>query len=1117
MQITSTRKLHRAMSAVVEVLEDRRLLSSGPALTGSASVLVFNSAVPGTQNAGPSKADVLTLTDTGNAPLSLPAGGIRIVADPNASAAHATSAPAAFNVTNLASVPATLSPGQSVNLSVNYTASAAGIQAALLQIQSNDPTTAVLSVQLRGIGTQGQFGYNEPSLLQILTANNIPTNIGTSDFNNSQYPITPGPSSEVIMPRLARAGTGPVTFTPLASFDTSTQPAVRFGYYTPGDPTDRTELFTVNQSDAQAVNPTPQGATSFDPGGNTFGLYAVFPGISTSNGQPDIHYSEDSLNTLDAAHPRKFRFFPLENADGSVVANAYVVAAEDFNSTQFNSFTNLVGILRNVMPAMGATGAPVLGLENLTGAPSTTRMAFARIQNRNSTNPIVPSSFTDIVHDTNTLRIHNTGDQPLVISSLALSDPTNWQIVNPPAAGATVAANGGTLDITIKFIATSNPSHTDNQTNDTQTVNGIPLAAAGGVWNGTLTINSNDPVSPSRAVQLAGYWQDMSENENEPGLQTIVNRLFGYGTTIANSYQPNYANNGSAPVLYGEEVGSGLWNAADPSLPVSVLQLDAFHNQWSTFNGQPVEPAAMLGWYAQGSSGTTHTLFQNVPGESQSLFPYASNGPTNQPAQGSFSPGGTFGLNLDGELSQDSLNTTDINTFHRSGHSVRFWPARDGAGNLIPNAWLVGLDYQNSEFDNSDYQDTLYLVSNMRPAMQAPAPADVQAVANGSAVTLQWAPVSDGSLAGYNVYRASSASGPYTRLDTSPFSQTSFTDSNPGTGTVYYRVTAVDSGGESQATNASAQVTPATTTDTLTSQDINSTPAGSTAVVTAGRDYDVTAGGIDIGGSSADGFRYVYKQLTGNFDVSVQVSSLSQVLPNTSAGLMARASLDPGSQMVFAGASASDGYRFNYRTTVNTVGTFSKFGTLSYPNVWVRLVRQGGNFTGYYSTDGQNWTQMQSLTLSLPSTVYVGMAVSSKSTTQTTTAQLRSFTVNGNVGTTPTPLTPAEQVAADRVALKAAQTARARQLKAQQQLLQADSKAYAAALRALHKAQASARRTHSTVDPSLQAEANRLLAVVQADRATLATMRKTDFTGIAAARKTLASDLVILRKSRHHK
>ena len=164
------------------------------------------------------------------------------------------------------------------------------------------------------------------------------------------------------------------------------------------------------------------------------------------------------------------------------------------------------------------------------------QLVFNRIQNRD---PQDPAGFTDIVHDTNSLVINNTGDSPLDITALTLSDTTNWELSNPPSLPAVVQP-GGSLTLTIKFIAVSDPPHTNNQTNDTTTTNGLSATAAGGVWDGALTIGSNDPVNPSRVVQLAGYWQNTSESENEPGLQTIVNSMFGYGTTISSSQQPDF-------------------------------------------------------------------------------------------------------------------------------------------------------------------------------------------------------------------------------------------------------------------------------------------------------------------------------------------------------------------------------------------------------------------------------------------------------------------------------------------------------------------------------------------------------------------------------------------------
>ncbi len=66
-------------------------------------------------------------------------------------------------------------------------------------------------------------------------------------------------------------------------------------------------------------------------------------------------------------------------------------------------------------------------------------------------------------------------------------------------------------------------------------------------------------------------------------------------------------------------------------------------------------------------------------------------------------------------------------------------------------------------------------------------------------IMVMWAPVTTGNVAGYNVYRATSPGGPFTKLSSSPIPTTGpllYTDSNvqPGV-TYYYAVTAVDGAG----------------------------------------------------------------------------------------------------------------------------------------------------------------------------------------------------------------------------------------------------------------------------------------------------------------------------------
>jgi hypothetical protein len=50
------------------------------------------------------------------------------------------------------------------------------------------------------------------------------------------------------------------------------------------------------------------------------------------------------------------------------------------------------------------------------------------------------------------------------------------------------------------------------------------------------------------------------------------------------------------------------------------------------------------------------------------------------------------------------------------------------------------------------------------------------------------------------------------------------------------------------------------------------------------------------------------------------------------------------------------------------------------------VVRSGNTLTGYHSSDGTTWTRVASETIAMPSTVYVGLAVTSHDNTALATA-----------------------------------------------------------------------------------------------------------------------------------
>jgi len=193
------------------------------------------------------------------------------------------------------------------------------------------------------------------------------------------------------------------------------------------------------------------------------------------------------------------------------------------------------------------------------------------------------------------------------------------------------------------------------------------------------------------------------------------------------------------------------------------------------------------------------------------------------------------------------------------------------------------------------------------------------------------------------MFSSSSAAGTYTLLTPSPISATSFFDSSAAVGvTTYYRVTTVDSTTSTESTPASANgiAQAVATQGGLQSVDIGAeSPAGSTAVITPGTDFNVTAGGPGVGGTS-DAFRYIYQTQTGDFDVDVEVASLTVAGNFSTAGIMARSSLDPASPDVYMSASPVN-YRFKDRTSSGAAAGIAVAGTTSYPNVGVRLTRAG--------------------------------------------------------------------------------------------------------------------------------------------------------------------------------
>jgi hypothetical protein len=150
--------------------------------------------------------------------------------------------------------------------------------------------------------------------------------------------------------------------------------------------------------------------------------------------------------------------------------------------------------------------------------------------------------------------------------------------------------------------------------------------------------------------------------------------------------------------------------------------------------------------------------------------------------------------------------------------------------------------------------------------------------------------------------------------------------------------------------------------------------------------------------STSDAFHSVYQLLSG--DGSIVARVVSWQVNTSQEGVMIRETLSPGATNGFMYFFPAYGYsEFSYRTSTGGATSSSVTGSMTVP-LWVKLVRSGNSFSAFRSPDGVNWTQQgTSQTITMAQSVYVGLAVSSGSTSTLATATFD----NVSISTTATP------------------------------------------------------------------------------------------------------------------
>jgi glucuronoarabinoxylan endo-1,4-beta-xylanase len=239
----------------------------------------------------------------------------------------------------------------------------------------------------------------------------------------------------------------------------------------------------------------------------------------------------------------------------------------------------------------------------------------------------------------------------------------------------------------------------------------------------------------------------------------------------------------------------------------------------------------------------------------------------------------------------------------------------------------------------------------------------------------------------YKVERSTNGGTSWTTLtSTLAASATSYTDANVTSGTACeYRVTAL--------VNSITSTSVATLSETAAALpapyyqgDIGDAgtvgSAGGATYNSSTGTYSVNGAGVDIW-NTADGFHYAYTTATGDADYVAEVTSMPNVSQYGKVGIMFRNSLDPSSVYadLFVNPApqlwAAFEHRNTYATTPSSTGGYKTYTALP---IWLKLSRRGNVFTAYYGTNGTTWTQVGSSTITMGTTIDIGMVTCSHST-----------------------------------------------------------------------------------------------------------------------------------------
>ncbi|WP_118136145.1 carbohydrate-binding protein [Oceanicella sp. SM1341] len=303
------------------------------------------------------------------------------------------------------------------------------------------------------------------------------------------------------------------------------------------------------------------------------------------------------------------------------------------------------------------------------------------------------------------VQISNTGTEPLEILDADVTGP--FSLADPSVFDGLVLGAGESITVTVNFDRSlyTPPTGSNGQIDATSTV-----------FEGGLTLRTNDADSPIATVDLAGFWQRIPEGGNEPNVNEVW-KIFGFGNFIEGLSYTGGGENSTLSTfdVFAQtdetEVLSPYWALADGVTEARITHIAAFHGPGG----------ASLAIHNPGDGNQQVGLGSHFGDDNQTILPNAGNNTAFQTrtiTSGTIPDGWlgeeVFGIKVAGLSTDPRLNPTGdvIVPGAQQGHTVKVFQALDTEGVAIPDTYLIIMDYTGI---NYDYNDNMFVMEGVKP------------------------------------------------------------------------------------------------------------------------------------------------------------------------------------------------------------------------------------------------------------------------------------------------------------------------------------------------------------------------------------------------------------------